>query len=107
MADVGNTQANGSTIQGSTLVNIINEAITQVSTLQARLGAVQSNVINTNVSTLGVALQNITQAKSQITDTDFAAETANLTRAQILSQASISVLSIANQTPNQVLKLLQ
>jgi flagellin len=54
-----------------------------------------------------VSLENITDAKSQITDTDFAQETAQLQRAQILSQAGLAILSIANQNPQQVLSLLR
>ena len=96
----------GPTTPGSTLVSIVNDAINQVSTLSGRIGALQSNVIDTNIATLNSALQNVSQAKSDISDTDFAATTASLTRAQILSQSGISVLSIANQTPAQVLKLL-
>ncbi len=96
----------GPSVPGSDLVNIIEEAINRVSTLRGRLGAIQKNVIETNVSSLGVALENISEARSQILDTDFAVETANLTKAQILNQAGISVLSIANQNPQQVLSLL-
>ena len=96
----------GPSVQGSSLVNIIEESISRVSTLRGRLGSVQKNVIETNISTLGIALENISEARSQITDTDFAQETANLTRGQILSQSSIAVLSIANQNPSQVLSLL-
>jgi flagellin len=70
------------------------------------LGAIQKNVIETNIATLGVALESIFEARSQIIDTDFAEETAALTRAQILSQSGLSVLRIANQTPAQVLSLL-
>lgn len=96
----------GPNVQGADLVAIVEEALDRVSTLRGRLGAIQKNVIETNISTLGVALENITDARSEIIDTDFAIETANLTRAQILSQAGISVLSIANQNPAQVLALL-
>lgn len=96
----------GPSVQGSALVDIVDEALDRVSTLRGRLGAIQKNVIETNVATLGVALENISEARSQIVDTDFAVETANLTKSQILSQAGISVLSIANQQPQQVLSLL-
>lgn len=92
---------------GGDAVSIIQEAINKVSTLRGRLGAVQKNVIDTNVATLGVALENISEARSQIVDTDFAEETANLTKSQVLSQASMSVLGIANQSPSQVLSLLR
>jgi flagellin len=91
----------------SNVVDIIEQALNRVSTLRGRLGAVQQNVIETNITTLGVALENITEARSQIIDTDFAIETAQLQKAQILSQAGISTLSIANQTPQQVLSLLR
>lgn len=97
----------GPSVPGSDLVNIIEEAVNRVSTLRGRLGAIQKNVIETNVSSLGVALENISEARSQIVDTDFAVETANMTKAQILNQAGISVLSIANQNPQQVLSLLR
>lgn len=100
LLDVGAGQS------GADLVNIVDEALDRVSTLRGRLGAIQKNVIETNVATLGVALENIAEARSQIVDTDFATETANLTKSQILSQAGISVLSIANQQPQQVLALL-
>ncbi len=96
----------GPTTPGADLVAIIEESIDRVSNLRGRLGALQKNVIETNVSTLGVALENIAEARSQIIDTDFAEETANLTRAQVLSQSGISVLSIANQNPSNVLRLL-
>ncbi len=101
LVDVGQ---NG--VTGANLVDIINQSLTQVDTLRARLGSLQANVIQTNIDSLGIALQNVTDAKSQISDTDFAATTAQLTQSQILSQAGISVLQIANQSPQQVLKLL-
>ncbi|GIX05456.1 MAG: flagellin [Planctomycetaceae bacterium] len=100
-------QGSGSFVDPNDLVQIIEDASNYVSTLRGRLGAVQKNVIETNVSNLGVALENISEARSQITDTDFAEETAQLQKAQILSQAGISVLSIANQNPQQVLSLLR
>jgi flagellin len=96
----------GPTTPGSKLVSIITDAINQVSTLSGRIGALQSNVIDTNIATLNSALQNVSQANADIADTNFAQETSNLARAQILEQSGISVLSIANQTPQAVLKLL-
>lgn len=96
----------GPNVQGSALVDIIDNALTRVSTLRGRLGAVQKSIIETNISSLGVALENISEARSQIVDTDFAEETARMTRGQILSQSGISVLAIANQNPAQVLSLL-
>lgn len=97
----------GGAVSGADLVKIVDESLARVSTLRGRLGAIQKNVIDTNISALGVALENISDARSDITDTDFAAESAQLTKSQILAQASISVLSIANQNPQQVLSLLR
>ncbi len=94
-------------VQGSDLVQIVEDAINRVATLRGRLGAIQKNVIESNINSLGVALENVTEARSAIIDTDFAVETANMTRAQILQQAGISVLAIANQSPSNVLSLLR
>jgi len=87
--------------------NIIDAAINQVSVLRGRLGAFEKNTLQTNISSLQVALENVTSSESSISDTDFAAETSNLTRAQILVQAGTTVLSQANSTPQTVLSLLQ
>ena len=96
----------GPNVTGAALVSIIDEALTEVNTIRGRLGSLQRNVIETNISSLGVALESISDSRSSIIDTDFAEETANLTRAQILSQSGLSVLGIANQNPAQVLSLL-
>jgi flagellin len=90
----------------STAQNIINKAINQVSTLRGRLGAFETFTLGSTINSLGVAFENISAARSSITDTNFAAETANLTRYQILAQASTTVLSQANSAPQSVLKLL-
>jgi flagellin len=87
--------------------NIIDAAITQVAVLRGSLGAFEANTLQTNSDSLQVALQNVTSSESTITDADFAAETSNLTRSQILVQAGTSVLATANSTPQTVLKLLQ
>jgi flagellin len=97
----------GSGVTGDKLVSIINEARDRVNTLRARLGSLQKNVIETNITSLGVALEKIADARSTIADTDYAVETANLTKAQILNQAGISALQIANSAPQQVLTLLR
>ncbi len=86
---------------------ILTAAIQEVATLRGRLGALQKNVLETNMTSLGVALENVTAAESDIRDADFAVETARLSRAQILTQANTSILAQANQTPQQVLSLLQ
>ena len=86
---------------------ILDEAIAEVATMRGRLGALQKNVLETNMNSLRVARENVTAAESDIRDADFAMETAALTRAQILTQANTSILSQANQAPQQVLSLLQ
>lgn len=86
--------------------NVIEDAITQVSSMRGRLGAFQKNVVGSTIRSLGVALENTAAAESQIRDTDFAAETASLTRAQILSQAATQALLLANVQPQQVLSLI-
>ncbi|HET6249571.1 MAG TPA: flagellin [Tepidisphaeraceae bacterium] len=87
--------------------NIVTEAITQVATLQGRLGAFQKYTLGSTINNLGVAYENASAAESAITDTDFAAETANLTRAQILQQSATTVLSQANSQPQNALTLLK
>lgn len=86
--------------------SIVNEAINQVSTLRGRLGAFQRNTIGATIRSLGVALENTSAAESAIRDTDFAEETAALTRAQILVQSSTQILTIANSQPQNALALL-
>lgn len=86
---------------------IVERAIRQVSVLRGRLGAFERNTLQTNINSLSVALENVTASESSIRDADFAAETAALTRAQILTQAGTSVLATANATPQSVLQLLQ
>jgi len=81
-------------------------ALQQVSGLRAELGAVQTRFEST-IANLEVTTENQSAARSRIRDADFAAETAELTRNQILQQAGISVLSQANALPQNVLALLQ
>jgi flagellin len=85
---------------------ILERAIKQVAVLRGRLGAFEKNTLETNMNSLGVALENVTSSESSIRDADFAKETAELTRAQILTQAGTSVLATANSTPQSVLSLL-
>ena len=82
-------------------------AIIQVARLRGRLGAFEKNTLNTNMNSLQVAIENVTSSESSIRDADFAKETSNLTRAQILTQAGTSVLATANSTPQAVLSLLK
>jgi flagellin len=84
----------------------VDSALATVSAFQAQLGAIQDRFTSA-VSNLTSTAQNLTQSRSTIQDADFAAETANLTQAQVLEQAGISVLAQANQQPQLILKLLQ
>jgi len=93
--------------KAGTASQILERAINQVAVLRGRLGAFEKNTIQTNMNSLSVALENVTASESSIRDADFATETANLTRAQILTQAGTSVLATANSTPQSVLSLLQ
>ena len=86
---------------------VLDNAITEISVLRGRLGAFERNTLQTNISALQIGLENITSSESKIRDTDFAEETAKLTRAQILTQAGTSVLATANTSAQSVLALLQ
>jgi flagellin-like hook-associated protein FlgL len=86
---------------------VVDEVISQITTLRGRLGAFQRTTLETNISALNDTLENLTAAESDIRDADFAAESAKLTRAQILVQSGTSVLAIANQNPQAVLALLR
>lgn len=91
----------------TTAQKVIDKSIKQVSQLRGRLGAFQRFTIGSTVNSLGVALENASSAESAIRDTDFAEETANLTRNQILAQAATTVLMQANASPQAALALLQ
>lgn len=86
---------------------IVDETITKVAELRGRLGAFQRTTIDTNINSLTDLVANLSEAESSIRDADFAAESANLTRAQVLVQSGTSVLGIANQNPQNILSLLR
>ena len=88
------------------VVNNIDAAINDINSQRAVYGA-SENRFQAVVSNLQSAVVNQSAAKSRITDANFAAETANLSRAQILQQAGTAMVAQANQLPQQVLKLLQ
>ena len=94
------TDANGA-------AKVVDEVINQVTSLRGRLGAFQKTTLETNINTLERHAGESDHAQSSIRDADFAAESANLTRAQILVQAGTAVLQIANQNPQNVLQLLK
>ncbi|MCE2923894.1 MAG: hypothetical protein LW822_00285 [Phycisphaeraceae bacterium] len=87
--------------------DIVAAAIDEVSTFRGRLGALEKNTLGTNARSIQTAVENLTASQSIIRDADFAEETSKLTRAQILSQTSTSVLQLANQQAQSVLSLLQ
>jgi flagellin len=89
-----------------TLLDEVNAALDAVSTQRSTLGAVQ-NRLDYTISSLMTAAENVAAAKGRIEDADFAAETANLTKNQILQQAGVSMLAQANALPQNVLALLQ
>jgi flagellin len=88
------------------LISRVDAALTQVSTYSSTFGAVQDR-FQSDISTLSAQQTNLTSSQSSIQDTDFAAETAVLSQAQVLQQAGISVLATANSEPQNILKLLQ
>jgi flagellin len=85
---------------------VVDKAIGKVSGTRARIGAFQGLTIQSQINSLNIALENTSAAESVIRDTDFAADTANLTRNQILVQAATTVVAIANSRPQSVLQLL-
>ena len=86
--------------------DILDSSINEISVLRGRLGAFERNTIQTNIRALQIGFENISASESKIRDTDFASETARLTRAQILTQAGTSVLATANLMSQNVLALL-
>jgi flagellin len=87
-------------------IRVIDTAIDQVSRQRAFLGGLQSFTIDSNISSLEVAVENISATESNIRDLDFAEESANFTRTQILFQAGTAVLANANLVPQSALTLL-
>ncbi|EGZ4333818.1 FliC/FljB family flagellin [Salmonella enterica subsp. enterica serovar Texas] len=84
----------------------IDAALAQVDALRSDLGAVQ-NRFNSAITNLGNTVNNLSEARSRIEDSDYATEVSNMSRAQILQQAGTSVLAQANQVPQNVLSLLR
>ncbi|MCL7945079.1 flagellin [Marinobacter sp. ATCH36] len=109
---VGSTPEDVSTIdigsfQGATdALAIVDAAIERISGIRADLGAAQ-NRLESTIANLSTTSENLSAARSRIQDADFAAETAELARTQVLQQAGLSVLAQANARPQQVLQLLQ
>ncbi|MDO8332829.1 MAG: flagellin, partial [Pseudomonas sp.] len=96
----------GTAIGAQNALGIISGAIANIDSQRAQLGAVQNRFENTiaNLQNIG---ENASAARSRIRDTDYAAETSELTKNQILQQAGTAILAQANQLPQAVLSLLQ
>ncbi len=92
--------------RASDALSVIDATLTSLNTLRSGLGATQSR-LDSVIQNLGVTLENISGARSQIRDTDVAVETAELTRAQVLQQAGVAVLGQANASSQSALQLLQ
>ena len=109
-AAVATTGIAGLNVQGfgaaQTALVQIDKALDQVNTSRANLGALQSRFENV-VTNIQIAAENTAAARGRIIDADFAAETANMSRASILQQAGTAMVAQANQLPQQVLSLLR
>jgi flagellin len=107
---VGNSALSSASVStvanSSTTITRVDAALSSVSTLRSTLGAMQSR-FESVVTSLQTASENLQTSRSRIQDADFAAETANLTRAQILQQAGTAILAQANAVPQNVLQLLR
>ncbi|WP_308419437.1 flagellin N-terminal helical domain-containing protein [Chitinibacter fontanus] len=96
-----------STADKATLaIRIVDSALQNINSARANYGAIQSR-FETTIKNLQTTSENLSASRSRIRDTDFASETANLTRAQVLQQAGTAMLAQANALPNQVLSLLR
>ena len=87
-------------------INMIDDAIDQVSKVRAEMGSFQKNALESNLNNLRVTEENLTQAESTIRDADMAKEMSKLTSGQMMLSASTAILSQANQVPNSVLELI-
>ncbi len=107
VASIDVTQlTNGIPTGANSALAIIDSAISNVNSARASLGALQNRFTNT-ISNLQTTTENLSASRSRIQDTDFASETAALTRGQVLQQAGTAMLAQANSLPNGVLALLR
>lgn len=120
LADTGLINTNISESQGDTVssiaigtavgarnaLNVVDVALEQINAIRADLGAI-NNRLDFTISNLSNVVENTSASRSRILDADFAAESAALSRAQVLQQASQAILAQANARPQQVLQLLQ
>jgi flagellin len=101
-----NTQNVSSVAGANSTIQSVDSALTAVSDLRSTLGAIQ-NRFQSVINSLQAVSENLSASRSRILDTDFAAETASLTRAQILQQAGTAMVAQANSAPQNVLSLLR
>lgn len=115
IADAGTQTTNAAAIASANVLTVsdsnnsirsIDQAIRDVDTLRGTFGAIQTRFEST-IASLATSAENLSAARSRIQDTDFAKETAELTRSQILQQAGTAMLAQANSSPQSVLSLLQ
>ncbi len=102
LAEIDVTDAQGA--QDSLM--LIDQAINDITSIRGELGAFQKNTLETNLSNLRIASENLVAAESTVRDTDMAAEMANFTRNQIMTESATAMLAHSNQIPNSILKLL-
>ena len=102
VSDINVTSQKGS----NNAISVIDKALAKIDSIRGGLGAVQ-NRFESTITNLTNVSENISASRSRILDADFAAETAALTKAQIIQQAGLSMLSQANQLPQSALSLLQ
>lgn len=108
-SDGGFSDAQLNTLHGfmtDTLLDAMSSMVTQADKQRAKLGAEQNGLLST-IRSNTAAVVNVSDSRARITDTDFATETAELTRNQIIQQAATTILSQANQLPNIALSLLR
>ncbi|OQW39473.1 MAG: flagellin [Proteobacteria bacterium SG_bin4] len=95
-----------SATNAQTAIRTLDEALKSINSSRGDLGAIQ-NRFSSTIANLQTASENLSASRSRIQDADFAAESANLTRGQILQQAGVAILAQANSLPNNVLSLLR
>ena len=105
LASIDVTRGNGAGAQDA--LQVIDAASAQISQLRATLGAFQTDTIESSIQDMTVASQNMNSAEAQIRDANMAQETLAYSRAQVLQQTGMAMLTQANQAPQQVLKLFQ
>jgi flagellin len=101
-----NSAALTSTANARSAIDYVDNAISNISTARAQLGAYQNRFEHT-INNLNVAVENLSASESRIRDTDMASEMVQFTRSQILSQAGTAMLAQANSAPQGVLQLLR